>query len=311
MLALARDIARRHQGESALLAWPQTWPDFVDAPLRLRIAAHLLQSAADSELGLVQLYLERAGKLLVRPDASEDASAPAALELRGAMGRAAAAVGELEAAWKLLSEALEGWDALGLRAESSYSLCESLRLCGLQHQLAQLGVASDAAQSGQTRFEALTARYRLSDFEGLSQAYVRVSWARALLELGQPSESLSLLAFESDDPNVEGMRLRWRCVARSRAGLQPDEAELERLTGLGFADYALLARLALSLDALAKEARPQYERQVSYYALQLFEHPLVGHEARRLALRLEAERSYRALSLEPSFLRRLLVEYRY
>ena len=61
-VAFARDIARRHIGEPALLEWPgdAEWFATLDADAQLAALAHAVQSAADADLEVVASYAEAA-----------------------------------------------------------------------------------------------------------------------------------------------------------------------------------------------------------------------------------------------------------
>ena len=52
LAAFARDVVRRHMGESVLLRWPEglPWFDSLDTDDRLAVLAHVVQSAADADL---------------------------------------------------------------------------------------------------------------------------------------------------------------------------------------------------------------------------------------------------------------------
>jgi hypothetical protein len=67
--AFVRDVARRHAGESARLAWPE--PEILEAfpsGVRLRLIAHVLQSASDGDPSRVQEYADRTARELERED---------------------------------------------------------------------------------------------------------------------------------------------------------------------------------------------------------------------------------------------------
>lgn len=286
---LVRDIARRHDGITAPILWPD--PERLEGyptGQRLRIVAHVVQSVADGERGAVPEYTAHARKLV-----GEERSAEA-LRLLGAVGRALAAVGQYEEAGKVLDDALAGFLQHD-PAEASYTLCELLRIEGIKQR--------------EDRVLALcqTAERLVPAIGPESRPYVRLAAGRALAQVGHAREALEALSDEmlgAHAPlHVQTAAQRWRAIAATDAGEAVAAARaLESLAHLGESDQLYLAQL---------DARPVGVLETKACLDGMLALPGAGDEARRIMSRLAPGLSTRAMAERPEVLRRIRAEYRY
>jgi hypothetical protein len=92
---LARDIAWRHTGRSALIGWPEASTlRSLPRPRRLRLVAQVVQSASDSDDASTRDYVARARAHLAPPEEATEGD----WALRGALGRALATLDDLDGA---------------------------------------------------------------------------------------------------------------------------------------------------------------------------------------------------------------------
>lgn len=290
-LCFVRDVARRHMGDAALLEWPTDEQLAPYAPeVTLEVLAHVVQSAADGALERVPDYVAMA---LDR--AAQGEHSRASLKLLGAAGRALAAVGDWQGASEVLARALDGWCAIS-PAESSYALCELLRVEGVRgragrvDELATLAEGTLAPHFGRTEL-----------------AYVALALGRARALVGDwagANRALATGAIATDTPeHVRTSAHRWRAyVARALGDPEGASRELATLAAFGPTDQYILARL---------DAEPRDPIETRLLLDQWLLLAPVGAEARRLMGRLAPGRSTRALAHDPAALAALRREYRY
>jgi hypothetical protein len=293
--AFVRDVARRHQGEAALLSWPadELFGVF-PRETRLSVIAHVVQSVADGDPSLALETAERASGLV-----SAACPSPADAILLGAIGRAEAAAGDFARASVSLAGALRVWGALGLRTESSYALCERLRILGI------LGEEASILELVEGPVRAF-----LEPPSQPGHAFVLLAVGRALAQIGRPTEAIEHLGSEvpwAHAPgHVQAARLRWLSFAQRAAGLSGQAAStLEALEHLGDVDQLHLARLddALSQGTSLGELSPLVQK--------LLEAEEGGDEARRLLLTMTSGHDTHRSLRDRSVVERLCREYRY
>jgi len=264
LIEITRAVNLRHLGFPALIPWPDPeWLHSWRRPLRLRILAHLVQSAADCDEQAELDYFERARGQLSAPgeESLEE------LILLGALGRALAAVRQYPDAAALLRRAVVGFVELGQPYQASHSFCELCRVQGILGSEDPLtaswmqGIATDPrSPAGQLSF-------------------LRLARGRSLLQLGRPE-----LAAEQLDPraiehqwrlcplHVQQSRGRWWALTLDRLGL-PAEAERERESLSADTEFRLLA----ALDRCLRD-----EEDPGSILEELQQNQDVGYEIRRL-----------------------------
>jgi tetratricopeptide (TPR) repeat protein len=295
--AFARDVARRHLGEAALLLWPEE--DILGAfsrETRLLIVAHVVQSVADGDPLLALETAERASRLI-----SVISPLPADATLLGAIGRAEAAACAFERAAASLDTALQIWESLRLRTESSYALCERLRVLGI---LGQEEAVLDLIETSVRTFlqEEQTSK--------VARSFVLLAAGRALAQLGRHAEAIERLepedAWSQAPDHVQASRLRWLSFAQRATGLSGQAASTLRALGcLGDTDQLHLAHLD---DALARGTTTGEMVPLVQGLLNAEEG---GDEARRLLLVLAPGRGVPLCIQDRSIIQRLCREYRY
>ena len=292
-LAFVRDVARRHAGESARMDWPE--PEILEAfpaEVRWQILAHVLQSASDSDLPSTLAYTEKITSLL----ATEASTlSPSKTRLRGALGRALAAVGRHTDAEIHLRQAIEDWQRLA-PVEASYPLCELLRILGIRGQ--------------REAIHALHARVRpFLESPSVTSAFVGLAWGRALIQCAEDGEGLAALAspphFALAPDHVSASRYRWLSVAQRRLGHQEAAAAtMDLLEAMGDRDQLHLARLDARFEQGELEA-------LDPHAQALLEATEGGNEALLALSRLAPEQEPRWAVRDIGVLDRLRCEYRY
>ena len=225
LVSLAEQIAVRHAGRATRIDWPQQGAlRSLRRVGRMWFVAHAVQSAADAGDEGVTEVIARAEQVLA-PDPRD--WGPEELRVRGAIGRARAAIGDYAGAAEALRETVADWFAVRAAPEASYPLSELLRV------LALLGRADavDAVEEDAVR--------RVLSHPGtdaLSRAFVLLSLGRARVLLGQHEAALSAL----DSPRVSWAltpehsrfaRVRWRVRALREMGREEWGEELGRLQG--------------------------------------------------------------------------------
>jgi tetratricopeptide (TPR) repeat protein len=239
-LDFVRGVALRHQGTDAVLDWPD------DEKLAARsvaerwtIFAHVVQSAADGDLDRAQTYAATAKRALETDGAEPAELSLARWRLRGAIGRALAAVGAYDDAAPELDACIGHWHASGLPEELSFPLCEALRVAGIRQdetRLARLAAEASAALATPT-------------FYGGS--FVRLALGRAFAQAGRHDEAIGhlapLVSAVTPPPHVRAAACRWCARALVAPSIERwDEAAKTRgtLEGLdGQADQLYLSRL--------------------------------------------------------------------
>ena len=221
---------------------------------RQEILAHGIQSLTDDltldAAALTVRYRRAAAYLPAQPEDRilQDA------QVLGALGRAAAAAGQLEQARVWCAEAVEEWEVQAHPAEMSRALCELARVLGL------LGRSADFDAIVLPRAEAFRQqRYGASPLSG---AYVCVAVGQGLALLGRGAEAAAwLLSVEGAGAAAElssdlaCRRDRWliRCASDGES-----RAAYQRCVGSGAVLETRLAKLqravAVSDPVLAAEA---------------------------------------------------------
>jgi tetratricopeptide (TPR) repeat protein len=293
--AFVRDVARRHGGEPARI--DGLTDDLLEAfpvEIRLRLLAHMLQSAADGDPGKIPEYAEVCRQELEHRTAS---LSPGRAVLHGALGRALAAVGRYEDALLPLRQAMEDWQRLD-PASASYPLCELLRLLGI------LG-RRDSLDDLESRVRPFLEQRPST----VSASFVALAWGRALEQVGDHAAAAAILDqetfFQTAPEHVRTARLRWLASAQRHQGKATEAATiLSKLEALGDTDQLHLARRDQARAQGASEA------ELEAIALALLESS-GGDEAKNtlasLAPGLEVRWAVRRLDL----LDRLCKEYRY
>lgn len=129
------------------------WDEAVVPPDNCEMAAHVVQAAADAGVDAVDECLRRASALLERGHDKD----PAVRKLEGAVGRALATMRHYDTAADRLAATVRSWIAHGEIGESSFAVCEWLRVTAIighdGHWLeavecAEQYMASEAGQVG-------------------------------------------------------------------------------------------------------------------------------------------------------------------
>jgi hypothetical protein len=291
-LEFVRDVARRHDGLTAPIAWPE--PEFLeryDEAERMAIIAHVVQSVADGEFAAVPEYLANAKALV------DGASSAGAIKILGACGRASAAVGLFADARELLTAALRGWMRQD-PAEGSYALCELLRV---------VAILGDAAAVKKLVENETPIVFGACGGEGRS--FIALATGRALAQVGEARIALDWLerpeVAEHARLHVQTGAARWDARAARSLG---DQRRVERSRGA----LRALAGGASAQRFLA-DADDAVACGVSCAAVleELLSLPVEGQEARRQLARLAPGSSARAIAGRINIVRRFLDEYRY
>lgn len=217
-LEIVKAIASRHQGKPCLLP-PLDEHALTPRAERLRLLAHELQAYADAPSLAPEAHVRAriaAAKAALRPAGER---APEDAVLLGAMGRAWAALGARADATNALHDAVHAWAEMHLEAESSYALAALLRLVGIDKSDLLLTVLAEHVQN-------LERDARSSE---KSMGYVRLAYARALVQVGLPGHAEQAWALLDDAPGraplpheVESARGRWQARALDALGRHSD-----------------------------------------------------------------------------------------
>lgn len=296
--SFARDVARRHGGDPVLIRWPEE--ELLEAfprEIRLGITAHLVQSASDGDPSQAEDYEE-----LAWPMVSKTRLLPADARLLGALGRSEAARGLYSEAAATLGRAVEAWTSLGLREDSSYPLCERLRVLGI---LGEKGGVLPLVEGPVDAF------LNDSGCSIIGKTFVQLAAARALVQVGEPGLACARLLpqglWDQALEHVATSRLRWLATAQRATG-QPGEARstVETLAHHGDTDQLYLARLDEALEG--EGVTPEV---VEGHAQALLEATQGGAEARNLLERLAPWQPLQQTIRDRAIVARLAREYRY
>ena len=249
--AVARVILRRHEGAS-LEVLPREDPLLFESlylPDRLKLAAHVVQSATDGSSAPEEL----AGVIAWATTPSMIAAEPRErthehVRLGGAIGRAYAALRRYDEAAQWLDESIESWMAVHQPDEASYPLCERLRIAGIRRERdVLLRLASECVPR--------VRHFHRSTFRTVQ--FLDVAVLRAYVQAGLDDEARAWLratcdpAWASAEPWVHASWLRWK--ARHFDGKSPaDEARAARdeaRTRAGDDEASVLVTLDEVLDA--------------------------------------------------------------
>lgn len=268
MAQLAEHIANRHRDAPTPIELREDWLRAQPRPFRLRLWAHLVQSAAD---GMDEWHglLEVAHGELAPPGDEH----PEDLALCAALGRAHASWYDYGLAVPLLERAARGWLALEAPHQATYAVSELLRIAG--------------ATGDDALLARVEAQYLVpieddprTDANGLG--FVRVNAARAHLLLGARREAARALEAlrlgPSTSAHLRAAHLRWLALAVDEGGEKARlREELEqRHAGTDGAVVVELSRLDGALEA--GRGLEELER--------VNRHPLLGREVARIRARL-------------------------
>lgn len=292
-ISFARDVARRHLGDSVLLDWPDEQSLSLSRDQRLQWAAHAVQSAADANLSYVDEYIEESEALVPLLESR----APLELHLEGARGRARAAVGDFHGAARLLRHATLRWLETTTPELRSWPLSEWLRVSSL--------ATTTSGALDESLHHASAFIHETSDCH-ISKCFVAAAAARALSQVGAHHDALMWLDQLPEDawleapPHVRAARLRtrWR-AASALADARAAEVARNDLERLG-------EPWALSLVEL--EAATRDDRVDVPLLSALLDLPGMGGEALRTLDRLGARDALRA---SPAQVRALCDQFRY
>lgn len=244
--SIAGKIAKRHTGDQALIPMPDAQHlSSTPRPLRLRLLAHVVQSAADSDSDRIAEYMAQARQHLA-PALERHAED---LALLGALGRAAAAVGGYEEAAVFLREALDGWVSIQQEYDLSYALCEYIRVQGI------VGLTREVEAARDIYFPALLEHPATSH---QSVAFARAALGRAFVQCHNPEEALrhlgehSAVDWDLTSRHLVASRRRWWARALG-ASDRTSEAQRTREELLHWTDpeahvSGVLARLDAALE---------------------------------------------------------------
>jgi hypothetical protein len=228
--SVAEAVAARHTGEPRGLptgSWG--WIAGLRPPLGKRLAAHVVQGAADS---IVEPWEDtRTDARALLP--SLDQCGPEDAEILGAIGRLEAAWGRYEDACSSLRRAVATWGALLRVPDSSIAVCEWLRA-------ARLGSHGDLADAQ----AAVVNCYEHPGTSAHSRGFLAVAMGRDAALRPAPPGSLAeatrwLHSLDTPQGEHQAEALRWLAIAGSEGA----EAKLEAMGASVKVDLAL-ARMA-------------------------------------------------------------------
>lgn len=288
-LAFIRDVARRHDGGTDLIAWPDEGLASYPAPTRARIVAHVVQSAADGALHIVGEYVANARREL----AALDPELTDALAVRGAVGRALAAVGRFAEAEIELGATVEAWLERD-PAQASFALCEQLRVAGIERHQSRVRKLLDVAR----RVDAHTSDY--------GKTYVALGCGRALVQVGSPlmaQDFLTGLSVRTTAPaHVRAASLRWLARAMDDLGEGRAAEGVRRELRDRHANSDQLALAKLDRATTVTERRAGLESLLTSAG---------SVEANSLLERIGPGLSSRAFAERPALVVKVREEYRY
>jgi tetratricopeptide (TPR) repeat protein len=197
-IPLLAAIARRHTGAAASLALD--WDEDAIDEVGNELVAHIVQAAADAGDDRCSEFVARALDRVRNAPAE-----PGSIKALGACARALAAMRRFDEAQACAERAVQRWIARDERDESSYALCEWLRVAGVRKD-------QEAIE------RALIEAADLMDHPN-NGAYVRLASMSALVRTGQPERALRLAnAVETSQPYVKRSMLRWAARANDALG---------------------------------------------------------------------------------------------
>jgi hypothetical protein len=282
MAELAAHIADRHGDAPSPLALRRDWLANQPRPFRLKLWAHLVQSAADGVDAWRALL--GAAEEEVAPPSHQHAED---LELAGALGRAHAAWYAHEAATRWLEHAIEGWIALERPHDASYAVAELLRVAGAE---------GDAALVERVeRYAALVLEEpRTSE---VARAFVCLAMGRARALIGDPRGALEALddraaRWSAARVHAGAARWRWRAEALSELGREELAEAIRRELDddRRGAEASAIARLAEVDRALRSGEHEAALRKAEA-------HPLLSRELTRLRAHFRPAESAEILAL--------------
>lgn len=268
MSELAEHIANRHRDAPTPLSLREPWLRAQPRPFRLRLWAHVVQSAADG-MDAWEGYLDAAAAELAAPGDEH----PEDLALAAALGRAHAAWYDYGRAVPLLERAAEGWLALEAAHDATYAVSELLRVAG---------ASDDEALFARTVAKHVAAIRRDPRATTIGLAFVQLQMGRASVQLGEKSAGIRTLAAIPDavsfPPHLRASRLRWMANAEREGSAAPLREALTREYATG--DGGAIAALG-ALDAGLEQGEPARAlRAATRFAL-------LDREAARLVRRFE------------------------
>lgn len=245
---IAAAIATRHENEHrGRLDWEDVtrhpWP----RPVRLSLAAHVVQHEADSASATTLATVKRATELIAAPleRHAED------LKLLGAIGRALAAEHCWQDAGTTLRGAVHGWIEIGQPGPANYALCEWLRV---------VAVLEDCGALAEIERDLVPLVAESRRFSLISKAYLGLALGRARLETGDRVGAVAVLedtgVWTAVLPDhVGASRDRWLARAYTEAGedrkAQQRREGLRRLVAANprIAEFELLAAADVGAQA--------------------------------------------------------------
>jgi hypothetical protein len=283
-------IARRHEGEPALIPLDEGWFSTMRRPLRLRCLAHVVQSHGDSAETLNVEVMDEVIRAL--PQRSVDDSVDD-LRLLGALGRTLAAFFCYEKAESLLRRAVQGWFELDRAPEASHALCELLRVVAVTNQ------RDEFPREVRIYVEPLLRDARTAE---ISRGFVRYWVGRGFSVLGDHDRAYEYLSGGGVDWNLmpdhlRACRLFWALrVARQLGRTGAARTHQEELQAL--ASQRRVPRFTLALAELDRAQAESADLRPPLKALR---------ESRPI----DYNRFARASPVEVELCRRLIAEFRY
>jgi hypothetical protein len=242
---LAAQIAKRHQDHNNQILFPKVltrWP----LPLRMKLLAHVMQSATDTDTERTRDYLSRIEEQFLSKLAHEMSGEE--LRLLGAAGRGHAALGNFERSRELSLSALRAWVALQEWEQATFPLSEYLRLLGILQQREEL-------------FEALSLyvdELSRSQCSNNGLGFVYLAAGRALCQMNEPERAMLYLEHREIDwrlvsPHLRRACWRWQWVALLALRREAEARELREKLQAKHDAYWCLLRLEESSTEAAQE----------------------------------------------------------
>jgi hypothetical protein len=296
-LTFTRDVAHRHCGINALLPWPQNnvlaW--IQQQGLELEVIANIIQSAADKAPDQVHDFVQRAQQLPVFASAKGTAGYATLL---GAIGRAYASTRQYNTCISYLREAISTWTDLNNRPETSYPLCEYLRVQGILKD----------RQAVTTAIQTSVKAFFDSHPEEESAGFVRLAVGRSLAQVDAYDDAVAELCDDADWPaavpeHARRARLRWLHYAAFKLdNTTLADIAMDQLREMGDSDQVHLACLDLALHQRA---------DFQTHSLSVLNVPIDGAEARNLARSIAPALPVSEFVLDRDLVEKLAWEYRY